>query len=375
MTPNRQMLQPTVSLVPDHEAHPARRVGVALVGLGSWAPTVLGVLGDRADADARWICDLETTRLAKYRHRHPGAHVTTRLDRVLADPGVDAIVLATPVDTHYELAMDALEAGKHVFVKAPLATAAELGDDLAAVARRRQRIVMSGQTLLYSAAVRAVKDMIETGKIGDIQCISSSRAAVELDRRAGSVIWDLGPHDFSILLYWLSELPTSVRVVGRESMLSDVPDIAFVAMNFSSGIVANVELSWLSPSTLGRTVVVGSDRTVVYEESGSNPVRVFDGSLRDQAVHPFGEHRRTRRSGDIPSPNIEPCEPLGLQLRDFLDAIRGGDLMEDQTAMAQNVVRIAAAADESLRLGGDEVFLLGAEFTGGLAPGGGLAPA
>src|SRR5581483_2686625 len=171
MTPNRQMLQQTVSLLPDREAHPARRVGIALVGLGSWAPIVLGVLGDRADADVRWICDLETTRLAKYRHRHPGAHVTTRLARVLADPGVDAIVLATPVDTHYELAMDALEAGKHVFVKAPLATAAELADDLAAVARRRQRIVMSGQTLLYSAAVRAVKGMIETGTIGDIQCI------------------------------------------------------------------------------------------------------------------------------------------------------------------------------------------------------------
>lgn len=368
------MLQPTVSLAPDNEAHPARRVGAALVGLGSWAPTVMRVLGDRADADVRWLCDLDTARLAKYRHRHPDARLTTRFDRVLADPGVDAIVLATPVDTHYELAMDALEAGKHVLVKAPLATAAELADDIAAVARRRQRIVMSGQTCLYSAAVRAVKRMIETGMVGDVYCISSSRANLELDRRAGSAIWDLGSQEFSILLYWLSELPTRVRVVGRESMFKDVADIAFIAMNFSSGIVANVELSWLSPSKLGRTVLVGSERTVVYEEGGSKPVRLIERGPSDQALHPFGEHRPTRRGGDIVSPNIEHCEPLELQLRDFLDAIRGGDLMQDQTTMAQNVVRIAAAADESLRLDGAEVSLIGEDFTGGLAPRGAVAP-
>lgn len=366
------MLDQTISLVLDRDAHPARRVGIALAGLDSWAPTVLRTLGERPDADVRWICDLDTSRLAKYRHRHPQARVTTRVDRVLADPGVDAIILATPVDTHYELAMDALEAGKHVFVKSPLATAAELADDLAAVARRQRRIAISGHTLLYSPEVRAVRRMIETGTLGDIYCISSTRANLELDRRAGSVIWDLGPHDFSILLYWLSELPTSVRVVGRESILSDVPDIAFVAMSFSSGIIVNVELSWLSPGKLGRTVVVGSERTVVYEEGGPNPVRLLHGGLSDQAVHPFGEHRRTRRTGDIASSTVEHCEPLELQLRDFLDAIRAGELMEDQTTMAQNVVRIAAAADESLRLGAAEVSLAGDEFTREPRPRGGL---
>ncbi len=367
------MLQQTFSLVPDHERHPARRVGVALVGLGSWGPTVLRVLGDRADADVRWICDLDTARLARYQHRRPDVHVTTRFDRVLADPAVDAIVLATPVDTHYELAMDGLEAGKHVLVKAPLATAAELAEDVVAVARRRRRIVMSGQTLLYSPAVRAVKRVIETGMLGDIYGVSSSRTNLELDRRAGSVIWDLGPHEFSILLYWLSELPTSVRVAGRESRFADVPDIAFIAMNFSSGIVANVELSWLSPGKLGRTVVAGSERTVVYEEAGSKPVRLFDRGPSDQALHPFGEHRRAGRSGDVVSPNIEHWDPLELQLGDFLDAIRGGEVMEDQAALAQDVIRIAAAADESLRLGGSEVCLIGEEFPGGPAPRGGLA--
>jgi predicted dehydrogenase len=367
------MLQQTISLAIDHAAHPARRVRIALAGLGSWAPTVLRVLGQSPDADVRWICDLDTSRLAKYRHRHPEARVTTRFDRVLADPGVDAIILATPVDTHYELAMDALEVGKHVFVKSPLATAAELADDLAAVARRQRRIAISGQTFLYSPEVRAVKRMIETDTLGDIHCISSTRANLELDRRAGSVIWDLGPHDFSILLYWTGELPTSVRVVGRESMLGDVPDIAFIAMSFPSGIIANVELSWLSPSNLGRTVVVGSERTAVYEEGGPNPVRLLQGEASDQTVHPFGEHRRTRRRGDVASPHVEHCDPLELQLRDFLAAIRVGELMVDQTTMAQSVVRIAAAADESLRLGGAEVSLTGDEFTGGQAPRGGLA--
>ena len=332
-------------------------MGIAVVGLGYWGPNLLRVLGDNLDAEVRWICDLDTERLAKYRRRHPAARVTTRFERVLADPTVDAVIIATPVHTHYALAAQALQAGKHVFVEKPLAQSSELADDLAELARERGRILMCGHTFLYSPPVRAVKRMIEAGTLGDIFFISSSRVNLGLHQRDVSVIWDLGPHDFSILLYWLSELPTTVRAVGRDSIVKGIADVAFVTMTFASGIVVNVELSWLAPSKLRRTVLVGSERMVIYDDGAPEPVRLFDRGVVYRDPETFGEYHLSYRSGDVVSPRIESHEPLGLELADFVKAIQTDDPMEFHTAIARSVVRIVEAADASLRAGGQEVSL------------------
>ena len=355
------MLQSTVSLVLDDETHATRKVDVAVVGLGEWGPNLVRVLGDNLDAQVRWICDLDSSRLVKCRRRHPSVRVTTRLDRILDDPGVDAVVFATPVETHYRLAMRALAARKHVFVKSPLATSADLADDLATLAHERQRIVMSGHTFPYSPPVRAVGRIIDTGMLGDISFISSSRMNLGRDDRVGSVIWDLGPDDFSILLYWLREMPTSVRAVGRDSVFRGITDVAFVTLKFASGIVVNVELSWLAPSKLSRTIVVGGERTIVYQDGEPEPVRLFDCRVVPDFPEAFGKFHPASRSGDIVSPHIGSYEPLELQLSEFVRGIRAGDLMEDQTTLARSVVRIAEAADESLRLGGAEVSPIGEE--------------
>jgi predicted dehydrogenase len=372
-TRGHQMLQATASLMLDDERHPARQIGVAVVGLGHSGPNLLRVLGHNIDARVRWMCDVDSSRLLKWRRLRPDARVTTRLDRVLADPGVDAVVLATPVETHYELTLRALEAGKHVFVETPLATSAAQADDLANVSREARRIVMCGHTLLYSPPVRTVKRMIESRTLGDIYFLSSSRVDLRLDTRVASVIWDLGAHDFSILLYWLSEMPTSVRAIGRDPVSQGVADVAFVAMNFASGVVANVELSWLASSKLRRTVVVGSDRMVVCEDGVPDPVRLFDCCIAHHSPEASGAYPLARRSGDIVSPNIGSCDPLEAQLSDFIHAIRGGDLMEYQTTLARSVVRIAEAADESLRLGGAVISPIADQVPGQLAPRRGLA--
>src|SRR5580700_9684262 len=223
-------MNPALAITLGNEPVEPRPVGVAVVGLGYWGPNLLRVLGDQLDAEVRWMCDLDTDRLAKYRRRYPAARATTRIDRVLADPDVDAVLIATPVHTHYMLAAQALAAGKHVFVEKPLAQSSELADDLVALARERDLILMCGHTFLYSPPVRAVKRLIEAGTLGDIFFISSSRVNLGLHQRDVSVIWDLGPHDFSILLYWLSELPTTVRAVGRDSIVKGIVDVAFVTM-------------------------------------------------------------------------------------------------------------------------------------------------
>ncbi len=350
-------MNPALAITLGNEPVEPRPVGVAVVGLGYWGPNLLRVLGDQLDAEVRWMCDLDTDRLAKYRRRYPAARATTRIDRVLADPDVDAVLIATPVHTHHMLAAQALAAGKHVFVEKPLAQSSELADDLVALARERDLILMCGHTFLYSPPVRAVKRLIEAGTLGDIFFISSSRVNLGLHQRDVSVIWDLGPHDFSILLYWLSELPTTVRAVGRDSIVKGIVDVAFVTMTFASGIVVNVELSWLAPSKLRRTVLVGSEQMVIYDDGAPEPVRVFDRGVVYRDPETFGEYHLSYRSGDVISPRIESHEPLGLELADFVKAIQTDDQMALNAAIARSVVRIVEAADESLRHGGREVSL------------------
>ena len=337
-------------------------IGLAVVGLGYWGPNLLRVLSDQPGAEVRWICDLDRDRLQASKRRYPAVKTTLKFDEVLADPGVDAVLIATPVNTHYVLGAQALAAGKHVFVEKPLAPSSELADELAATARQRGLLLMCGHTFVYSPPVRAIKRMLEAGALGDIYFISSSRVNLGLHQRDVSVIWDLGPHDVSILLYWLSEMPTSVRAIGRDSIVKGIADVAFVTMQFGSGIITNVELSWLAPSKLRSTVVVGSERMVTYDDAAVEPVRVFDSGVVYRDPETFGEYQLAYRTGDIVSPRIESDEPLGLELADFVSAIRNGETMEFHTTLARSVVRIVEAADRSLLEGGREISLHSTEI-------------
>jgi predicted dehydrogenase len=333
----------------------AGTVGVAVIGLGYWGPNLLRVLADNPEAKVHWICDLDRQRLQPYRRRYPSVRATTHVERVLADPAVELVIIATPVHTHHALAAQALEAGKHVFVEKPLAPSSELADDLAARAAERDLILMCGHTFVYSPPVRAIKQMLDAGTLGDIYFISSSRVNLGLHQRDISVIWDLGPHDFSILLYWLEQMPLTVRALGRDSIVPGIADVAFVNMTFASGIVANVELSWLAPSKLRRTVLVGSERMVTYDDGAVEPIRVFDSGVVYEDPETFGEYHLSYRAGDIVSPRVEAQEPLGLELADLLRAVRTGDRMEFQTDLARNVLRLVEAAHRSQILGGCEV--------------------
>jgi predicted dehydrogenase len=304
-----------------------------------------------------WICDARTDRLELISRRYPSVGTTTEYSTLLEDPSLDAILIATPVRTHFDLASSALAAGKHVFVEKPLAASSTEAHDLVRAAAERNLVLMPGHTFLYSPPVGAVRELIQSGALGQVYFVSSSRVNLGLHQPDVSVAWDLGPHDFSILRYWLGETPSYVSALSRGCIFEDTPDVAFINVEFPSGTVGHVELSWLAPSKLRRTTVVGSERMVVYDDTSNEPVRIFDSGASLPTPETFGEYRLTYRTGDIVSPRIDPTEPLILELTDFCRAIQEGNEPRSSAHLGLEVVRTIEAVDASLRLAGARVEL------------------
>jgi len=334
-----------------------RPIGAAVVGLGYWGPNLLRVLVDDPGFDVRVVCDRDEERLARFGRRYPALRTTVDFAAVLSDPDVEAVLIATPVFTHFDLAAASLRAGKHTFVEKPLAPSVKLADQLIALARAQDRLLMCGHTFLYSPPVRAIKSMLSAGTLGEVYFVSASRVNLGLHQRDASVVWDLGPHDFSILLYWFGETPATVRAIGRDSIVPGIHDVAFINLTFASGLVASVELSWLAPSKLRRTVIVGSEKMVVYEDATNEPLRVYDSGVVYRNPETFGQYHLSYRTGDIVSPKIDTYEPLVTELAHFGRAIRTGDSLRAETQLARDVVRLTEATERSMRARGAEVLL------------------
>jgi predicted dehydrogenase len=327
-------------------------VRFAVVGLGYWGPNLVRNLVGLPEAEVTVLCDARPAALEHLMARYPAVRGTTEVERVLADPEVDVVALATPIGTHYDLARAALEAGKHVFVEKPLAGSLEEGEDLVRLADERGLVLMPGHTFLYSPPVQVVKDLIASGELGDIYFVSTSRVNLGLHQSDASVVWDLGPHDFSILRYWLEEAPTHVTTLSRGCVMPETPDVAFVNVEYGSGIIAHVELAWLAPSKLRRTTVVGSRKMVVYDDTSGEPVRVFDSGVTIRDPDSFGEFQLSYRTGDIVSPRVDASVPLSLELADLCRCVRSGDRPRSSAPLGLDVLRVVVAAERSLRSGG-----------------------
>lgn len=300
----------------------AARLRVAVVGLGYWGPNLLRNLVELDEAEVVLICDQRQEKLELSGRRYPAIDATTSYLDVISDERVDAVVIATPVATHFDLASKALQFGKHVFVEKPLAASSDEAAELMRLSRKAGRALMPGHTFLYSPPVVFIRELIQSGALGDLYFISSSRVNLGLHQPDVSVAWDLGPHDFSILRYWLDESPIRVSAMSRDCVIPGTPDVAFINLGYASGLVAQVELAWLAPSKLRRTAVVGSERMVVYDDTSQEPVRVFDSGATLRDPESFGEYQLSYRTGDIVSPRVEPVEPLLRQMEDFCRAVR-----------------------------------------------------
>jgi len=330
-------------------------VRVAVVGLGYWGPNLVRNFFELPETELVAVCDLDADRIDRTCRRYPNVRRTTSYDELLDDPTIEGVAVATSVRSHFELARAALEAGKHVLVEKPMAASSREATELIALAEGHGLLLMPGHTFLYSPPVNAVRDLIRSGELGDIYFVSSSRVNLGLHQPDVSVVWDLGPHDFSILRYWLGETPSHLSAMSRSCVFPDIPDVAFINLEYAGGAIAHVELSWLAPSKLRRTTVVGSSKMVVYDDVSTEPVRVFDSGVMLRDPQSFGEYQLSYRTGDIVSPAMQPSEPLQVEMADFCHAIRTGAEPRSSASLGAAVVRMIEAVDVSLSSCGNRV--------------------
>jgi predicted dehydrogenase len=329
-------------------------LGLAIVGLGYWGPNLLRNAWEVEGAHVSMVCDPDADRLERNGHRYPMVGRTRSYADVLAAPDVDAVLIATPVSMHHEMALEAMRAGKHVFVEKPMAQTSEQCHELIAAADEHDVLLMPGHTFLYSPPVRKIKELLDDGELGELFFGTFSRVNLGIHQSDASVVRDLGPHDFSILLYWLGE-PVFVRAIGRDSVGSGQLDVVFIDMGMPSGALVHMELSWLAPTKLRRTVLVGSGKMVVYEDTSSEQVRVFDRGVDVITPQSFGEYQLSYRSGDVLTPRLDADEPLRVELEDFVAAARGGHDPVSSREVGLNVVKLIEAVETSLEFNGSPV--------------------
>ncbi|HEY8657184.1 MAG TPA: Gfo/Idh/MocA family oxidoreductase [Candidatus Limnocylindria bacterium] len=326
---------------------------VAVIGAGYWGPNLVRNFSEAPGANVVAVADLSEERLAGIRKRFPAVRTTTDHRSLLADPDIDAVCIVTPISTHRPLAEEAFAAGKHVFVEKPLSGTVADAEAIAAAAAQAGRTLMVGHTFVYNPAVMAVRDLLVRRELGKVQYIDSQRVNLGLHQFDFNVLWDLGPHDVSIVLYWLDEEPDWVQCIGGCYIQPDIEDVVFLTMGFPSGAIAHAHLSWLAPSKQRTMTVIGDRRMAVYDDGHpAEKVKIYDHGVAELSAD---ELRRSYRSGDIHSPRVAITEALQLEVRHFIDCVRDGTTPRSDGVAGVRVVRVLEAGMRSLRSNGARV--------------------
>jgi predicted dehydrogenase len=322
-------------------------VSVGQAGLGYWGKNLARNFDELAEL--RWLADATPAVRDQFARRYPNARVTGSFDDLCADPTLDAVVIATPVPTHYALAKQALEAGKHVFVEKPPAMKAAEMAELVSIAEERSLVLMPGHLLLYHPGVQKLKGLVETGELGDVLCVYSNRQNLGIIRKDENALWSLGVHDLSVILYLIEEQPVEAVAHGNAFLNQGVEDIAFCYLRFPSGKIAHMHLSWLDPHKMRKITVVGHEKMAVFDDMElERKVTIYD-KAPEQPAGNYGEWRT--RTGDIFSPKIANDEPLRLECTHFLRLVEEGpgDFAEARAGL--EVVRALELLSDSLQEG------------------------
>jgi predicted dehydrogenase len=318
---------------------------VGVVGLGYWGPN----LARNFDELARltWVCDSSAERLEAQAPRFPTARATSDFDEMLADPDLEAVAIATPVPTHFELARSALSAGKNVLVEKPPALTAPEAEELRALAQARDLALMPGHLLLYHPGVRKLRELVDSGELGEVLCLYGNRQNLGKIRKDENALWSLGVHDLSVILYLVGEEPSELWARGHAFLTPGVEDVVFCFLRFPSGKIAHMHLSWLDPHKMRKITVVGKEKMAVFDDMElERKVTVYE-KAPEQPAHTYGEWRT--RTGDIWCPKIPNDEPLRLECSYFLELVAAdGDrdgVAADGVAVVQTLEQLQASLE------------------------------
>jgi len=335
------------------------RLKVAIVGCGYWGQNLVRNFSDLPDVEVTTVCDFNRSALARMKRRYPFVDLAQGFEQIVADWRIQAVVIATPISTHYPFARQALKAGKHVLVEKPLATSTQQVMALMELADQHNRTLMVDHTFLFTGAVRRMRSLVESGEIGDLYYFDSVRINLGLVQSDINVVWDLAPHDLSIMNHLYSDDPVAVSAVGAKQLGSPFENIAFMTVHFGGPMIAHFHLSWLSPVKVRKTLVGGSKKMIVYDDvSTAARVRVYD---RGITISPDPHHRERSlaeyRNGDVCAPKLDDTEALRLMALEFVDSIRQKRLPISDGYDGYRVVRLLEAAQKSMQLGGRPVEL------------------
>ena len=334
-----------------------REIAVAVVGCGYWGPNLIRNFNALPECRVRYVCDKDEKRLAHMKQLYPSVEPTKDFVKIVGDKEVDAVVVATPVHLHYELAKKCLEAGKHVFVEKPMTQTSAQANELVQIAAKKKLTLMVGHTFIYSAPVRRIKEIVKSGDIGEIQYISSRRLNLGLFQKDINVAWDLAPHDISIILYLLGIPPVSVNCQGKAHINKDIEDVTNMSLNFDNGGFATIHSSWLDPNKVREMVIVGSKRMIVYDDNEPlEKIKIYDKRVEAPPHYDtFAEFQYSYHYGDMIAPYIKQTEPLKVETQHFLDCIRTGKMPETSGLDGLRVIQILEASSRSLKSGGAKV--------------------
>jgi predicted dehydrogenase len=337
---------------------------VGVIGCGYWGPNLLRNFAENEAAELRWICDADESRLAAMARRYPAAQTTTDYQKLLTDPKLDALAVVTPVATHFQIAKAALGAGKHLLVEKPLTATEQEAEELNDLAERNRLTLMVDHTFVYTGAVRKMKEIVANGELGDLLYFDSVRINLGLFQKDINVLWDLAPHDLSIMDYLIDRQPDAISAIGSCHIEPGIENIAYLMMHFDNDFIAHFHFNWLAPVKIRRTLIAGSRKMILYDDiEPTEKVRIYDKGITTNRV---GADREadyqtlvSYRTGDVWAPKLDSTEALRHVVGEFLSSIRERrpPLTDGQAGL--RVVRLLEAAQQSIKNGGQLQFVGG----------------
>ena len=333
-------------------------IDLGIIGYGYWGPNVARNFNGLPGANVAFLCDRDEKRLKTAKAAYPGLKTCSDTMEMMADEGIRAVAIVTPVSTHYELAKAALERGKHVFVEKPFTSSVHQAGELIDLARRKNLIIMVDHTFLFTGAVQKIKELLDAGERGDLFFYDSVRVNLGLYQHDVNVIWDLAPHDFSIMSHVVSKKPVAVTALGTEHFGRGTEDVAFIAAHFDNGFIAHFHCNWLSPVKVRRTLISGNRKMLVWDDLASDEkIKIYDRGVDVRNDKGIRDLLVSYRSGDMHAPRISAAEALQTEAAYFLECIEKNRTPFNDGEAGLTVVRLLEAADRSLKLGGKKVRL------------------